>query len=272
MENAEFLGHCVTKPGAGRNLLPVRHAGPWQAWKMQDGNVMVRALGAEGEPWGTAYLMEQHEFDDNFTRRDGAGDTGTLRSDAPDLFAMWYEQAKGDPYHRKDGLTAVPRPATVADSPWLDGFFNDEEAPVRRPSSGSEEERENMAREREADMRDTFASLVTRIREGDDAAPDELDRLIERPGPYTWQQKYMFTEFGLTLRKLHHPARALACHRRALSLAPKDEHVLFNVARSEYEMGNASAAKSYLHESLAAAPNFEAARTFLEFLNSGGPH
>lgn len=284
VSNSDFLGVYVMKSDARRDLLPVSHPnGLWQVWQTPEGNVIIQALDENRAPWGMLFLMEQQEFAANFLRHEGAeAPARTVRADATDLFSIWYESAKDDPYHQKSdadaAATPVPAPASPAkpggtlDSPWLDAFFNEEEPPsgTEEPAAVVEEDIDALAQKQEVSMRAAFASLALRLQEGDTAAPPELDRLIERQGSFTWKQKYMFTEFGLTLRKLHCPAQALACHLRALALSPNDEHVLFNVARSEYETGNISAAKAHLHESLAAAPDFEAARNFLEFLNSGG--
>ena len=283
MSNSDFLGVYVMKSDARRDLLPVSHPnGLWQVWQTPEGNVIIQALDENRAPWGMLFLMEQQEFAVNFLRHEGTeAPARTVRADATDLFSIWYELAKDDPYHQKSdaaGTAPVPAPASPArpkvalDSPWLDAFFNEEEPPsgTEEPTAVVEEDIDALAQKQEASMRVAFASLALRLQEGDTAAPPELDRLIERQGSFTWKQKYMFTEFGLTLRKLHCPAQALACHKRALALSPNDEHVLFNVARSEYETGDIAAAKAHLQESLTAAPDFEAARNFLEFLNSGG--
>lgn len=116
-------------------------------------------------------------------------------------------------------------------------------------------------------MRKDFTALMAKL----DANPHadlehEFSRLITRGAGFTWKQKFMFTEFGLALRRKHLHKLALACHLRALGFAPADEHVLFNVARSEYELGNANAARMHLHRALESAPTFGAAKNFLAFL------
>ena len=77
----------------------------------------------------------------------------------------------------------------------------------------------------------------------------------------------MFTEFGFALRRRRLYKLALASHIRALGFSPKDEHVLFNVARSEYELGKVEEARVYLVKALDAAPDFDAAKRFLAFLD-----
>lgn len=155
--------------------------------------------------------------------------------------------------------------------PSLDEFVARESLP------GPEEEDRNetldeRCRQLERDMRAEFAVLLRQLDE--DALPateESIARLIKRGAGFSSEQKFMFTEFGLALRRRHKPRLSLQCHLRALSLAPHDEHVLFNVARMEYELGNPDSAKKHLKDCLAAAPDFEAARNFLHFLNAGLP-
>ena len=123
----------------------------------------------------------------------------------------------------------------------------------------------------EAAMRTEFHILLKKLRRSDPLdVVAELERLIMRKEVLTWRQKYMFTEFGLALRREQQYEAALTCHLRALDLAPRDPHVLFNVARTEYELGRAASARDHLEQALEAAPQFVAARHFLDFLYSGG--
>lgn len=117
-------------------------------------------------------------------------------------------------------------------------------------------------------MRKEFEALMERADSGSGAGFErELSRLILQGAGFSWKQKFMFSEFGFALRRKKLYKLALASHMRALALAPTDEHVLFNVARAEYELGKAEAARVYLLKALEAAPAFGAARRFLAFLD-----
>lgn len=119
----------------------------------------------------------------------------------------------------------------------------------------------------EQQMREEFAVLMEQLDQGTNPAVEkELARLLQRGTGFSWKQKFMFTEFGCMLRRKRLQTLALASHMRALGFAPRDEHVLFNVARSAYELGKTDAAKLYLNRALEAAPDFEAAKRFLSFL------
>lgn len=133
----------------------------------------------------------------------------------------------------------------------------------------SEEER---ARILENAARVEFDMLLDRWR----AAPSIenatlVGALLARPGKFGWQQKYMFSEFGLALRKEKLHSLALQSHLRALELSPQDEHVLFNVARSLNELGRVAEAREHLRRALSIAPDFETARHFLQFLEGALP-
>lgn len=117
-------------------------------------------------------------------------------------------------------------------------------------------------------MRADFARLIAQC----DAIPgsaleQEILALLEQGEGFTWKQKFMFTEFGLQLRRKRKPGLARECHLRALFFSPNDEHILFNVARAEFELGNVEKAREHLRKALTAAPGFALARNFLHFLN-----
>lgn len=120
----------------------------------------------------------------------------------------------------------------------------------------------------ERQMRKEFDTLLEQFDNGTSLDVErDLSRLLLRGTGFSWKQKFMFTEFGVALRRRRLHKLALASHIRALGLSPSDEHVLFNVARSEYDLGNVEEAKTYLTRSLEAAPAFDAAVRFLDFLN-----
>lgn len=142
--------------------------------------------------------------------------------------------------------------------------------PAAKPAVSDAEKLEQTAMAEESAMRAAFERLIEQV----GAVPSreqerELARLVMSGDALTWKQKFMFTDFGLALRRKRLPRLALACHKRALAFAPNDEHILFNVARMEYELDNIEAAKDHLYQALAVAPDFAVARSFLQFLEGG---
>ena len=119
----------------------------------------------------------------------------------------------------------------------------------------------------ENSMREEFAMLLDQLDDSPYPAMEkEVEKLLSRGSSFTWKQKFMFSEFGMALRRKNKAYLALMAHERALGLAPGDGHILFNLARSEYELGDISAAKRYLEQALSVLPDFAPARNFLTFL------
>jgi len=79
----------------------------------------------------------------------------------------------------------------------------------------------------------------------------------------------LYTEFGLDLRREKHYEMALQCHLQALEVSPENERVLFNIARTQFELGQKDSAREYLMRALEADPEFALAQNFLYFLDGG---
>jgi tetratricopeptide (TPR) repeat protein len=79
----------------------------------------------------------------------------------------------------------------------------------------------------------------------------------------------MFSDFGTALRRRRLYALACLFHEKARGLDPKDEHILFNLARALYDGGNSAEAEARLREALKMAPNFQSGNDFLEFIAPG---
>lgn len=123
----------------------------------------------------------------------------------------------------------------------------------------------------ETDMRDDFETLLRlassnmNIHLGRELE-EEIEKLLLRDAPFSQKQKYMYSEFGLALRRIGKHQLALLAHQRALILSPDDENILFNIARAEYELGMVEEAKASLRKALDKSPGFAPALKFLQFL------
>ena len=378
MESAAYLGVFGIRDKTVITSMPAHNnSGLWQAWLLMDGRVMVQPLDRSYLPWGSFFPMQLQHFgsmlmpvaslarlasavpsdaaaptaDDlpyaeslpflvlNEMPRSDASKARRLRSDAPDLLGVWYQEAmaagivsegrsapasESGEYDDYDDFLPpeISRELTHApvsdDEPVLtpvwhpDEFFLDDVSdpaapasptkavmpdlrhnpdgvalppsivfaePVSPPSSPAAAEAraadeepgsgdpEGRAARVERYLRTEFDALVAGFDHEHDADLDErVSGLLGKGTALTWKQKFMFTEFGLTLRRKRKPRLALKAHLRALELAPRDEHILFNVARTEFELGNTEAAKEYLARALESAPKFSMARNFLNFL------
>jgi tetratricopeptide (TPR) repeat protein len=79
-------------------------------------------------------------------------------------------------------------------------------------------------------------------------------------------QKVAINAFGIHLRKQKDFDMAEAYYRRALELAPKDERLMFNLARVLFEKGDPAACREVLEQALTEDPDFLEARKFLRYL------
>jgi tetratricopeptide (TPR) repeat protein len=131
----------------------------------------------------------------------------------------------------------------------------------------SEALRETEALAREKNLRRAFDALNARLENADQPAIErQIAELLGKNYDFGWKQKFLFSDFGMALRRKRKYALALMAHRLALKLAPDDENIMFNVARAEYEMGDTVSARDYLDKALRKAPDFASARTFRQFL------
>ena len=107
------------------------------------------------------------------------------------------------------------------------------------------------------------------MREGD---PDELRLLVLQAA-----DMHFFDHFQISIslaavrqRKERNYPLAIDFYSRALQIK-EDDHLLFNLARTHYEMKNIAAAKDCLAKALALNPELAVARQFLEFISAPSP-
>lgn len=264
MDDADFLGTYVLRDKQRLDVMPARNvSGMWQAWLSSGGGMLVRALSEDYRPFGNTYFMSRESFFSlllPLSPEAGAGPEAPVQEafaqeepapDLPDLLNMWYRQA------------ASPAAGAAAAERHKNGARQDqEEARAARGLAGS-------VKERAQRMSDQFAALMAKMHDLAEADPD-LDKAVEdllaETLPPSPEQKFMFTDFGRALRRKGRHRLSLAAHLRALACAPDDEHVLFNVARSQYEVGQSLEAVASLEKAVKSAPGFREAAHFLQFL------
>jgi hypothetical protein len=161
---------------------------------------------------------------------------------------------------------ATNQPAPPANGRLGDGKTFSTHIPQEYAAEDPENPESRMAR-LEQRMRSKFDLLLQAMDENiNPKLEEEMTRLLALGSSFDRKQKFMFTEFGLALRRKQKFTLALNSHLRALELAPNDEHILFNVARAEYELRNLDKARYYLDKALSIAPNFTVAKNFQSFL------
>lgn len=98
-----------------------------------------------------------------------------------------------------------------------------------------------------------------------------LRRILGIDALFQEQERHLFNEFAICLRKQKRYAEALSFYEKAISRNIKDEHLQFNIARALAESGDIPAARRHLEKALSLRPDFLAARRFLTHLDTAGP-
>ena len=102
------------------------------------------------------------------------------------------------------------------------------------------------------------------MREGD---PDKLRALVHQAADMHFYDHFQISISlaAVRLRKERNYPLAIDFYSRALEVKEND-HILFNIARTHYEMKNIEAAKECLTKALAINPELAVARQFLDFI------
>jgi len=102
-----------------------------------------------------------------------------------------------------------------------------------------------------------------------DKAAKVFSSLARQDNVLAPENKHFFNELGIELRGLKLYSQAVEFYQKALSLAPDDENLLFNIARACLEGGNQALAAKYLDGALSLNPGHEAAGRLKAALTKG---
>lgn len=94
-----------------------------------------------------------------------------------------------------------------------------------------------------------------------------LKRILGIDALFQEQERHLFNEFGISLRKAKHFAEAIVFYSKAVAANDADEHLHFNIARAMAEAGDVAGAREHLDRALALRPDFAEATRFREFLD-----
>jgi len=123
----------------------------------------------------------------------------------------------------------------------------------------------------EENIRANFGLGLTYLDRGDtEKAQNIFERLVKLDAAFEKEHKHLFNEFGIKLRKNKMYRQCLEYYKRALELAPEDDHLLYNIARCYFEMKDYSKCKEYLEKALELNPELEEAKKFMEYLQKKG--
>jgi tetratricopeptide (TPR) repeat protein len=93
-------------------------------------------------------------------------------------------------------------------------------------------------------------------------AKDVFRKLSEVEAIFEEDNKHIFNEFGIELRKANMLEEALANYQKAITISPQDEHLYFNIARIYYDIKEWNNALVWLKKALEINPHFRDARSF----------
>jgi len=80
---------------------------------------------------------------------------------------------------------------------------------------------------------------------------------------YDSENKYIFNEFGIELRKKKMFEEAISNYHKAISIDPNDEILYYNLGRAYFEQGDREKAVDQLKSALTKKPDFSDAQEFL---------
>ncbi|MHC1789810.1 tetratricopeptide repeat protein [Solidesulfovibrio sp.] len=123
----------------------------------------------------------------------------------------------------------------------------------------------------EDNIRANFGLGLTYLDRGEaNKADDIFQRLVRLDASFEKDHKHLFNEFGINLRKNKMTDQALDYYHRAEELAVRDDNLLFNIARVQFDKKLYPQAMDYLQKALQLNPDHAEARRFAEFLVSKG--
>jgi tetratricopeptide (TPR) repeat protein len=93
-------------------------------------------------------------------------------------------------------------------------------------------------------------------------AKNVFQKLSEIQAIFEDENKHLFNEFGIELRKANMIDEAFANYQKAITISPNDEHLHFNVARIYYDKKEWENALEWLQKAIEINPHFRDAKVF----------
>lgn len=119
-------------------------------------------------------------------------------------------------------------------------------------------------------LRAIFGLGITQLAMGDtEEAGHIFSRLMEIEFPFTSENKHLFNEFGIRLRRCGMLREGLEWYDKALQCSQCDSHLFFNKGRLHLDLGEGEQARECLCKALELEPDLEPARKMLQVLEKG---
>lgn len=119
----------------------------------------------------------------------------------------------------------------------------------------------------EDNVRANFGLGLTYMDRGDTTRADDIfQRLVHLDAAFSEDHKHLFNDFGISLRKNGLLEQAVEYYSRALSMAPGDENLHYNMARAFFEKGDAEHCAEHLAKCLEMNANHREALEFSAYV------
>jgi tetratricopeptide (TPR) repeat protein len=119
----------------------------------------------------------------------------------------------------------------------------------------------------EQNVRANFGLGMTYVEQGEtDKARDVFQNLAGIDAMFEEENKHLFNEFGISLRKLGLYSEAIRHYQKALSIVDDDENLYYNLGRAYFEKGDRPNAVKWLGQALTVNPDFAEGRKYLAFI------
>ncbi|MBF0482427.1 MAG: Tfp pilus assembly protein PilF [Desulfovibrionaceae bacterium] len=112
----------------------------------------------------------------------------------------------------------------------------------------------------EEHVRATFGLGLTYLERGEnDNAVIVFHRIVELDHAFDTSNKHLFNEFGIRLRKNRMYPQALRYYFRIFAKVKNDDHLLYNISRTLFEMSRHLPARHFLFKAMAIDPGLKEA-------------
>ena len=99
-----------------------------------------------------------------------------------------------------------------------------------------------------------------------DKARETFQKLAKIDAVFELENKHIFNELGIELRRLSLYKEAIDYYRKALSISKDDENLFFNISRACFEQGDLKSSYKFLAAALKINPDMVEAKNLMEEL------
>jgi len=241
LAHCRILGvYCLVKAagtGHGATARTYEQKTLWFVRRTEDDEYVVQALNANSIPSGPLTIITKGEFIKNYTPEVGYYE----KRCRPFIDSLQKKLDQADKYLAEDDLDA-------AEKEFCKALLLDEKHPKANIELGKIHLQKGDGKKLAAAMR----------------------RLMSNDAIFQEQERHLFNEFGISLRKEKHFPEAIAFYGKALEHNGDDAHLHFNIARALAESGNLEESVAHLETALSLDAGFDAALKYRDYLAKNG--